>query len=162
MKKLLFLIILFFAVYSVKAQENSFSTKALNDVMLTNEEVEITFFEILDLYKGKTIFIDIWAGWCSDCVKGMPKVKKIQKNNKNAVFLFLSLDKSTEKWKKAIKALSIEGEHYYIASGWKGDFCSSLNLDWIPRYMVVNPEGKIVLYKAIKADDERISKALNN
>ena len=162
MKNFLFLIILFFAVCSVKAQENSFSTKALNDVLLTNEEVEITFFEILDLYKGKTIFIDIWAGWCSDCVKGMPKVKKIQQKNKNAVFLFLSLDKSTEKWQKAIKTLNIEGEHYYIASGWKGDFCSSLELDWIPRYMVVNPEGKIVLYKAIKADDERISKALNN
>ena len=97
MKKLLFLIILFFAVYSVKAQENSFSTKALNDVLLTNEEVEITFFEILDLYKDKTILIDIWAGWCNDCVKGMSKVKKIQQKNKNAVFLFLSLDKSTEK-----------------------------------------------------------------
>ena len=82
MKKLLFLIILFFAIYSVKAQENSFSEKALNDVLLTNEEVEITFFEILDLYKGKTIFIDIWAGWCSDCVKGIQKVKKIQNFSK--------------------------------------------------------------------------------
>ena len=162
MKKLLFLIILFFAIYSVKAQENSFSEKALNDVLLTNEEVEITFFEILDLYKGKTIFIDIWAGWCSDCVKGIQKVKKIQKNNKNTVFLFLSLDKSTKKWQKAIKALNIEGEHYYITSGWKGDFCSSLNLDWIPRYLMVNPEGEITLYKAIKADDEKISKALSN
>ena len=39
MKKLLFLIILFFAVYSLKAQENSFSTKALNDVLLTNKGV---------------------------------------------------------------------------------------------------------------------------
>jgi thiol-disulfide isomerase/thioredoxin len=158
MKNFLFLIILFFSVYSVKAQENSFSSKALNDILLTNEEVEITFSEILDLYKGKNILIDIWAGWCSDCVKGMSKVKKIQKNNSNTVFLFLSLDKSTEKWQKAIK----EGEHYYIASGWNGDFCSSLNLDWIPRYMVVNPEGEITLYKAIKADDKRISKALNN
>ena len=108
MKNFLFLIILFFSVYSVKAQENSFSSKALNDILLTNEEVEITFSEILDLYKGKNILIDIWAGWCSDCVKGMPKVKKIQKKNKNAVFLFLSLDKSTEKWQKAIKTLNIE------------------------------------------------------
>ena len=162
MKNFLFLIILFFSVYSVKAQENSFSSKALNDILLTNEEVEITFSEILDLYKGKNILIDIWAGWCSDCVKGMSKVKKIQKNNKNTVFLFLSLDRSIEKWQKAIKALNIEGEHYYIASGWNGDFCSSLNLDWIPRYMVVNLEGEITLYKAIKADDKRISKALNN
>lgn len=161
-KKILFLIILFFYVCSLNAQEISFSAKALNDVLLTNKEVEITFSEILDLHKGKNILIDIWAGWCSDCVKGISKVKKIQKNDKNTVFLFLSLDKSTEKWQKSIKALNIEGEHYYIASGWKGDFCSSLNLDWIPRYMVVNPEGKITLYKAIKADDKRISKVLNN
>ena len=162
MNKILFLIILFFSLCSVKAQESSFSSKALNDVLLTNEEVEITFSEILDLYKGKNILIDIWAGWCSDCVKGMSKIKKIQKNNKNTVFLFLSLDRSIEKWQKVIKALNIEGEHYYIASGWKGDFCSSLKLDWIPRYLVVNPEGEITLYKAIKADDEKISKALNN
>ena len=59
MKNFLFLIILFFSVYSVKAQENSFSSKALNDILLTNEEVEITFSEILDLYKGKNILIDI-------------------------------------------------------------------------------------------------------
>jgi thiol-disulfide isomerase/thioredoxin len=162
MNKILFLIILFFSLCSVKAQESSFSSKALNDVLLTNEEVEITFSEILDLYKGKNILIDIWAGWCSDCVKGMSKIKEIQKNNKNTVFLFLSLDRSIEKWQKVIKALNIEGEHYYIASGWKGDFCSSLKLDWIPRYLVVNPEGEITLYKAIKADDEKISKALNN
>mgnify|MGYP000051487868 CR=1 FL=1 len=160
MKQILFLITLTFAVFSVKAQENIFSTEALNDVFLTTEETEITFFEILDIHKGKTIFIDIWAGWCSDCIKGMPKVKKIQKKNKNVVFLYLSLDKSIEKWEKAIKTFDVEGEHYYIESGWKGGFCSSIDLDWIPRYMVINPEGEIVLYKAIKADDERISEAL--
>ena len=162
MKKLLLSITLIFAVYSVRAQENSFTTEALNDVLLTYEEEEINFFEILDLYKGKTIVIDIWAGWCSDCIKGMPKVRKLQKKNKNVVFLFLSLDKSTEKWKKAIKTFNVKGEHYYLKSGWKGGFCSSIELDWIPRYMVINPKGEIVLYKAIKVDDERISKALNN
>ena len=160
MKKYLLLITFAFAMFSVKAQEKTFTTEALNDVFLTTEEKEITFFEILDIHKGKTIFIDIWAGWCSDCIKGMPKVKKLQKKNKNIVFLYLSLDKSTEKWKKAIKTFDVTGEHYYIKSGWKGGFCSSIDLDWIPRYMVVNPEGEIVLYKAIKADDEKISEAL--
>ena len=88
MNKILFLIILFFSLCSVKAQESSFSSKALNDVLLTNEEVEITFSEILDFYKGKNILIDIWAGWCSDCVKGMSKVKKIQKKQqKHCVFI---------------------------------------------------------------------------
>jgi len=78
------------------------------------------------------------------------------------VFLFLSLDKTTENWKKAIKTFKIKGEHYYIASGWKGDFCSSIDLDWIPRYIVINPEGEIALYKAIKADDSRIESILKD
>jgi thiol-disulfide isomerase/thioredoxin len=159
MKKTITVLILAIT-FSINAQEKLFTTKALNDVLLTEEGAEIIFSDILETYKGKTILIDIWAGWCSDCIKGMPKVKKLQKKNKNVVFLFLSLDKTEENWQKAIKTFKIKGEHYYIASGWKGAFCSTIDLDWIPRYMIVNPEGEIVLYKAIKADDPQIESVL--
>ncbi len=158
--KQLFLIVILVFTFNLQAQKINFSTEALNDIMIAVDDSEINFADILETYKGKTIFIDIWAGWCNDCIKGMPKVKKLQKKNKNVVFLFLSLDKTTENWKKAIKTFKIKGEHYYIASGWKGAFCSSIDLDWIPRYIVINPEGEISLYKAIKADDDRISNAL--
>ena len=57
MKKYLFLIAIVFAVFSVKAQEKTFTTEALNDVFLTTDETEITFFEILDIHKGKTIHL---------------------------------------------------------------------------------------------------------
>ena len=159
MKKIIAVFILV-VTFSINAQEKQFTTKALNDVLLTEEGAEIIFSDILETYKGKTILIDIWAGWCSDCIKGMPKVKKLQKKNKNVVFLFLSLDKTEENWQKAIKTFKIKGEHYYLASGWKGAFCSTIDLDWIPRYIIVNPEGEIVLYKAIKADDPRIESVL--
>ena len=149
-------------VVGVQAQNNFFTENALNDTFVSLEGTEISFSEILEANKGKTIFIDLWAGWCKDCIIGMPKVKKLQKKNKDVVFLFLSLDKTEDSWKKGVKALKIEGEHYFISSGWKGAFCSSLDLDWIPRYMIVNPEGEIVLCKAIKADDERISELLKN
>jgi len=155
-------VILLIITFSINAQEKQFTRKALNDVLLTTEGAEITFSDILETNKGKTIVIDIWAGWCSDCIKGMPKVKKLQKKYKNVTFLFLSLDKTAENWKKAIKTFKIEGEHYYIASGWKGAFCSTIDLDWIPRYMIVNPEGEIVLYKAIKVDDSRIENVLES
>lgn len=158
--KQLFLIVILVFTFNLQAQKINFSTEALNDIMIAVDDSEINFADILEIYKGKTIFIDIWAGWCNDCIKGMPKVKKLQKKNKNVVFLFLSLDKTTENWKKAIKTFKIKGEHYYIASGWKGAFCSSIDLDWIPRYIVINPEGEISLFKAIKADDDRISNAL--
>jgi hypothetical protein len=39
----------------------------------------------------------------------------------------------------------------------KGVFGQSIDLDWIPRYMVIDQTGKIALYKAIEADDAKIA-----
>jgi hypothetical protein len=43
----------------------------------------------------------------------------------------------------------------------KGVFGKSIKLNWIPRYMVVDKAGKIALFKAIEADDEKIAETLN-
>ena len=155
-----YILILFLLVTTSVFSQTQFTQEALDDVFLTRDQKEIPFSEILKQYKGKTIFIDVWAGWCGDCRKGMPDVKKLQKKHKDVLFLFLSLDKTLQSWKQAITALNIKGEHYFIASGWKGAFCSSIQLDWIPRYMIVNPKGEITLYKAVKADDEKITRLL--
>ncbi len=160
MKKLL-IVLLLSTAFSF-SQQKQFPKKALNDTFLTLEGEELPFSKILNRYKGKTILIDVWAGWCKDCVGGLPKVKKLQDKYKDVIFVFLSLDKTPQSWKNAIQTLDIKGEHYYIQSGWKGAFCSGIELDWIPRYMIVNPEGKITLYKAITADDKNLKNLLQN
>ncbi len=46
----------------------------------------------------------------------------------------------------------------------KGTFGKSINLDWIPRYIIVDKTGKIALYKAIETDKEKVNillKSLN-
>lgn len=156
------LIALLLFVGFAQAQQNSFSEAALNEKFLSENNVEISFSEILQQYKGKTVFIDIWASWCKDCIVGMPKVQKLREENPEVVFLFLSLDKEIESWKHGIEKYGVVGENYFIPAGWKGDFCSSIDLDWIPRYMVVNAEGEISLYKAIETNDENLLKELNN
>jgi thiol-disulfide isomerase/thioredoxin len=154
-------IIIFFLFVSIsQAQVKSFSYAALNDVFLSENNDEKALSEILQQYQGKTVFIDIWASWCKDCIVGMPKVQKLRKENPEVVFLFLSLDKETDSWKHGIKKYNVVGENYFMPSGWKGPFCSSIDLDWIPRYMVVNSEGEISLYKAIETNDENLLKAL--
>jgi hypothetical protein len=86
----------------------------------------------------------------------MPKVKALQKENPDLVYLFLSMDKSYEKWKIGIDKYNVKGEHYLVTDGMKGVFGKSIDLDWIPIYMVVDKTGKIALYKAIEADDETL------
>ena len=75
-------------------------------------------------------------------------------------FVFLSLDKSLGAWKKGIQTYNLQGDHYFMQSGWKGAMGTFLDLDWIPRYMIIDPDGKIVVYKAIKTKDKNLRKNL--
>lgn len=162
MKKYLSLIViaLFFMNCNAQKAPTQFSEKALQDTFTSLKGEDVTFQSILDAHKGKTIVVEIWASWCSDCIKGMPKLKELQAKKDDVVYLFLSLDKSTDSWKRGIKKYDVKGEHYFMQSGWKGDFGTFVNLDWIPRYMVVGADGSIKHFKAIAADDKQLINAL--
>ena len=65
--------------------ENRFRQEALSQrIMAVNGEY-ITFEETLNIYRGKPVLIDVWASWCPDCIKGMPKVHDLQNQFKDIV-----------------------------------------------------------------------------
>ena len=143
-------------------EETAFKKEALENAMVTIKNEPIKFTEILKKYEGKTVVIDVWASWCSDCIKVMPKVKSLQEQYPDAVYLFISMDKTYDAWKSGIQKHQLEGEHYLTSDGMKGVFGKSINLDWIPRYMVVDKTGRIALYKVIEADDKNLIKTLES
>lgn len=164
MKKHIYLLFLAVSLFSCKAQEEptQFSAEALNDVFITLKDKDITFQAILNQHKGKTIVIDVWASWCGDCLKSLPKVKSLQTQFPEAEYVFLSLDKKIPSWKRGIKRHQIKGQHYYMQSDWKGAFGSFLDLDWIPRYLVVDKNQNITVFNAISPEDNRIKTALKS
>ncbi|ULC58811.1 TlpA family protein disulfide reductase [Flaviramulus sp. BrNp1-15] len=139
-----------------------FSEVALADTFTTLDGNSIVFKDIIEAHKGQTILIDVWASWCRDCIEGMPKVKTLQRKYKDVAFVFLSLDKTENAWKKGIKKYDVQGEHFFMQSGWDGAFGKFLDLDWIPRYLVIDKQGNIKLFKAVKANDKRIKQNLIN
>jgi thiol-disulfide isomerase/thioredoxin len=162
MNKLLSLLFFSFTLFSC-AQENqtTFKKEALKNKMVALDGSTIAFKDILKKYKGKTVVVDVWASWCSDCIKGMPKVKALQSQFPNATYLFLSMDKTAEAWQKGIQKHEVTGEHYMATDGMKGVFGKSIDLNWIPRYMVIDKKGKIALFRAIEADDIKLIETLN-
>jgi thiol-disulfide isomerase/thioredoxin len=162
MRNFAFLFLFITSVACSKAQDKTqFSEKALAEVMISLEGEELPFSKIINQYKGKKVVIDVWASWCGDCVGGMPKVKELQDDSAaDVVYLFLSLDKSEDAWKRGVQRYNVKGEHYFVPSGWKGDFNSSIDLDWIPRYIVVDRTGKIELFKATKASSKKLARAI--
>jgi len=161
MKKLLFIIA--FITLNTFAQDNTtFSKVALDEMFISHDGERVQFKDILAKHKGKTIFIDIWASWCSDCVGSIPKLKELQKNEKEVVYVMLSLDKTIDLWKKGIQKHQLNADHYLFTKRWKkSNFCSSIGLDWIPRYLIVGKDGSIKMYKAIEFNDKKIKETIN-
>lgn len=163
MKKILvYFCILLTSASCMNAQKTRFSEESLKEKLLTFEDTEVAFKDIIEKHKGNTILIECWASWCSDCVKAMPKIKEVQNNNPEVKYVFLSMDKTAEKWRLGIAKHALKGDHYLATDGMKGNFAKAIDLDWIPRYIIIDKTGKIIVYKAIETDFELINSTLNS
>ncbi|HWS60928.1 MAG TPA: TlpA disulfide reductase family protein [Flavobacterium sp.] len=160
MKKILVLLIAVISFSCSQAQKTSFSKEALAETLLSTDGKQVPFKNILKNHKGKTLVIEIWASWCGDCVKAMPKIKELQANNAKVDYVFISMDKTADKWKQGIEKHEIKGEHFMANDQMKGIFGKAIDLDWIPRYIIIDKTGKIVIYRAIETDFEKINTTL--
>ena len=147
-------------VISCNAQKSEFSKEALSETLVSADGGKVAFGDILNKYKGQTVLIEAWASWCGDCVKAMPKIKELQAANPDVTYLFLSMDRAADKWKAGIEKHELKGDHYWAVEGMKGPFGKAIDLDWIPRYIIIDKTGKIVLYRAIETDFEKINSTL--
>lgn len=162
MKKVfLSLLIIMGTISCSQAQKTEFSQEALAEKLVTLDGKEISFKEILAKHKEKTVVLDFWASWCVDCIKAMPKVDDMIAKNPQADYVFISFDKTAEKWKTGIEKYELNsGDHYLVKDGTKGTFGKAVDLDWIPRYIVIDKNGKIVIYRAIETDFDKINATL--
>ncbi|MFD2568959.1 TlpA family protein disulfide reductase [Pseudotenacibaculum haliotis] len=159
MRKLLVIVSLLF-LWSCSKAPTEFSEKALGEILLNRNNEEVLFKDILEKYRGEKILIDVWASWCKDCIIGLPNLKKLQSENQNVQYVFLSLDRTSKSWKRGVDRFQIKGDHYFMKEGKKGALGEFLNLWWIPRYVVVDESGRIALFKATKITDKKILEAL--
>jgi thiol-disulfide isomerase/thioredoxin len=110
----------------------------------------------LEDFRGKYVYIDVWATWCGPCRAEIPFLKKLEEkyHEKNIVFVSLSIDqqKDVEKWKKFIKDKELGGVQVFADNDWNSQFVKDYNITGIPRFILIDPNGNIV-----KADAPRPS-----
>ncbi len=160
MKKIITLVVAFFSISCTNAQKTAFSNEALQETLLSRDGQQIAFKDILKKYEGKTVVIEVWASWCGDCVKAMPKIHELQAQNPEVAYVFISMDKTADKWKIGIEKHQIIGDHFMANDQMKGVFGKAIDLDWIPRYIIIDKTGKIVLYRAVETDFDIINSTL--
>jgi len=145
-----------------KVLKTKFSKEALAQKLEDKDGKAISINEILKQHKGKILILDFWAGWCRDCLKAFPKAKELEAKNPNVNFVFLSLERSKEGFLKSLDRFEMaDKENYWFSSGWKNDFNNYIDLNWIPRYIVVDQKSAIAKYYAISPDDPDIQKTID-
>ena len=152
--------IIFLMISCKKRVETQFSELALKETLVSIKGDTLQFNQVLKKYQGKKILIDVWATWCGDCIKGMPKIGDLQKKYPNVNYLFISIDESLEDLQKGVKKYNVKGEHYLLPSKWEGDFSKFLDLSWIPRYLAIDEQGKILVFNEVEANAKEIQNAL--
>jgi hypothetical protein len=55
-------------------------------------------------FKGRYVYIDIWATWCGPCMYEMPYLRKLEDtlSNKNITFISICKDDYKENWERSI------------------------------------------------------------
>lgn len=114
----------------------------------------------LDQFKGKYLFIDLWASWCVPCIKMTPFVQQLEKQyeGKNINFVAISIDGNKQSWLSKMKELNMHGHQLLDLPG---AFGKSLNITGIPHYMIYDPEGKLVVYKAVMPDNPKLRETID-
>lgn len=158
----LFLMSYVFAQKVPSVTKTSFSKEALAQKITDIDGKTTTISKILEKHKGKVLVIDLWASWCRDCLNAMPKAKELEEKNTKIDFVFLSLDRNFEAWKKGIEKHNMQTkENYWFNEGWENNFNNYIDLNWIPRYLVINQKSEIAKYYAITPEDPEIQKTID-
>lgn len=115
--------------------------------------------------KGKYIYIDVWATWCLPCIREFPSLKKIESkySGKNIEFVSISVDqiKDKGKWQKMIKNRKLGGIQLLADKGLESEFISEYGILSIPRFILIDPFGKIVSADAPRPSDAQLLKMFN-
>ena len=117
-----------------------------------NVENAKTLKDVTNLYKGKVIFMDIWATWCGPCRSSFAHVKPLQeyvKQHDDVVLLYMSLDKTedNDKWRKMAAHYDLAGEHVRIQNAFRNEIYETFGGKKcalvIPRYVIFDKNGEI-------------------
>tara|TARA_Y100000815_G_scaffold104102_1_gene92997 strand:- start:3298 stop:3909 length:612 start_codon:yes stop_codon:yes gene_type:complete len=112
-------------------------------------------------FKGKVIFMNLWATWCPPCVAEMPNIAKLHKEMGDEVaFVMLSFDQDFDNAKDFKKRKGYDLPIYAPASNLPKMFQSSA----LPTTYIIDTGGNLVLVHRGMADysDQEFKHFLNS
>lgn len=116
-------------------------------------------------FKGKFVYIDLWATWCGPCKAEIPHMKKIEEDyhGKNIVFVSLSLDKAkdAQKWKDYVTKEQLKGIQLMADKDFGSDVAKNYDVNAIPRFLLFDTKGNIINADALRPSNPELRAQLD-
>lgn len=112
-------------------------------------------------FRGKVIYVDLWATWCGPCIQESPAFEALSKKyeGKDIVFVPISRDTRESDWKAYLENHHKELTQYNSQDlALKEDWC----VMYIPRFIVIDKDFKIVDAYAPRPSEEAIVPLLDS
>ena len=136
-----------------------------NEVLLMSPDGKKTNLnKLLNSLKGKVVYVDFWASWCRPCCAEMEPAAELRERmkGKDIEFIYLSKDEDHSKMCESLDKLKLTGcKVYRILNPKAAKFMYEYNIQLIPRYMIIDKNGKIVNDNAPRPSAEETIYLLN-
>ncbi len=119
----------------------------------TGNQVSLTDF------KGKHVYIDVWATWCGPCIREIPKLKELEEEFGDEIaFVSVSVDTEKETWHNYVREKELTGIQILSQGGSKAEIMDLYMIQGIPRFIMVDADGKIVNADASRPSYDKTKK----
>ncbi len=100
----------------------------------------------LSLLNGRLIYIDVWATWCGPCLMEHPYWEDLVEEfeGEDVAFLAISIDNTKDPWQEMVNERSLSGHHWFAEDAWNSEFASHFLVNSIPRFILLDRDGKIL------------------
>jgi thiol-disulfide isomerase/thioredoxin len=115
-------------------------------------------------FKGKAVYIDVWATWCGPCKREIPHLKTLEAeyHGKNVEFISISTDKDINAWKKFLESQEMSGLQLHQSDNPDENMSYLYMVNSIPRFIVIDKNGRIVSSDAPRpSSGEQVRNMLN-
>ncbi len=132
-----------------KEQKQKYSTYAADthfiDSIACDKNSDDFFTTILKKYKGKVVYIDFWADWCSPCRAEFEPAAKLKQDYaaKDIVFLYFGISCKKNLWEDMIKEKQVEGYHYWLNPDQGKVMYKKFNFKGIPHFLLIDKTGNV-------------------
>ncbi len=99
-------------------------------------------------FRGKVVYLDFWASWCKPCREETPDFKKLYekyKNDERIAFVGIAVSDAESDWRRALKEDQPAWLQLYDGAGFAKRAYAAIA---IPRFVLIDKEGKIVTFDA--------------